>query len=113
MKTLFLACVLAFFGLSANAQSKNKNAKIEMHVDGNCEMCKKRIEKAAFSVSGVKSASWDVSTEKLNLIVNEQKTDTETIQKAIAKAGHDTEGVKASDDDYSNLHGCCKYERTE
>ena len=113
MKNLLLAITIAMFGFSVNAQDKDKNAKVAFHVDGNCEMCKKRIEKAAFSTPGVKSATWDISTETLTLIINEEKTSVETVQKAVAKAGHDNEGVKATAEEYSKLHACCAYERTE
>ena len=37
-------------------EKKSKNKKVEFKVAGNCEMCEKRIEKAAYSVKGVKSA---------------------------------------------------------
>jgi cation transport ATPase len=74
-------------------------------------LCKKRIEKAAFSVSGVKSAVWDIDTHQLNLILNEEKTTLLDVKKAVAKVGHDTDDVKATDEEYDNLHGCCKYER--
>ena len=113
MKNLLLAVTIALFGFSAHAQNKDKNAKVAFHVDGNCEMCKKRIEKAAIATPGVKSATWDISTETLSLIINEEKTNVETVQKAIAKVGHDNEGVKATAEDYSKLHTCCAYERTE
>ena len=42
-------------GVMAQEKQK-KNTKISFEVNGNCEMCKKRIEKAAFSVKGVKMA---------------------------------------------------------
>jgi len=29
----------------------------------------------------------------------------------LAKVGHDTDEVKATDEVYENLHHCCKYER--
>ena len=74
-------------------------------------MCKKRIEKAAFSVSGVKSAQWHSDDMILHLILNEEKSSVEDVKKAIAKAGHDTDSVRASDADYERLHGCCQYER--
>lgn len=104
--------LLSFVGFTAQAQNmKNKNAKVEFHVSGNCEMCKKRIEKAALSVPGVKSADWHMDCGTLYLIVNEQKTDGSTIQKSIAKAGHDTDEIKALKEDYDKLHTCCQYER--
>lgn len=112
MKNIILAMLLTFLGFAVQAQEvKNKNAKVEFHVSGNCEMCKKRIEKTALSVSGVKYADWHMDCGTLYLIVNEQKTDAPTIHKAIAKAGHDTDEVKALKEDYDKLHGCCQYER--
>ncbi|TWI02151.1 copper chaperone CopZ [Flavobacterium tiangeerense] len=112
MKKIIVVLILVFTGFTVQAQEiKNKNAKVEFHVSGNCEMCKKRIEKAALSVSGVKSADWHMDCGTLYLIVNEQKTDLLTIQKAIAKVGHDTNEVKALQEDYEKLHTCCQYER--
>ena len=110
MKKLVLIALVLISGLTF-AQEKSKKKKIEVVVAGNCEMCKARIEKAAFSVKGVKMANWDVETKKLSLMLNEFKTDSKTIQEKIAGIGHDTELVRASDDTYEALHGCCKYER--
>lgn len=90
---------------------KNKNAKYNVEVNGNCEMCKKRIEKAAFSVAGVKSATWHTDDHMLHLIINEEKCDVKSVENAIAKVGHDTKNVKATQEDYDKLHGCCQYER--
>ena len=99
-------------GFSTQAQEmKNKNARYGIEVNGNCDQCKKRIEKAAFSVSGVKSASWDIENHQLSLILNEKKSTIQDVEKAVAKVGHDTDEFKASDKDYENLHSCCKYDR--
>lgn len=101
-------------GFAVQAQEKkNKNAKHDIAVNGNCEMCKKRIEKAALSVSGVKSAQWHQDHQDLHLIIDENKCSIEDVSKALAKAGHDTEKVKAKDEDYERLHTCCQYERME
>ncbi|MFN8275315.1 MAG: heavy-metal-associated domain-containing protein [Flavobacteriaceae bacterium] len=111
MKTLMMMlCLLLTMG-NLQAQTKNKNAHYTIEVNGNCETCKKRIEKAALSVSGVKLANWDVATHELSLIINEEKTSILEVKKAIAKVGHDTDEVKAEDSVYENLHSCCKYER--
>ncbi len=107
-----MGMMLLFVTLSTQAQDKkNKNAKYEIEVGGNCDMCKKRIEKAAFSVKGVKSADYHLDNNVLYLIVNEEKCTILDIKKAIAKVGHDTDEVKATDEDYESLHGCCHYER--
>lgn len=112
MKNIFLVLMIALFSVTTQAQEKkDKNAKREIAVKGNCEMCKKRIEKAAYSVPGVKSAVWTPESQELILIVNEQKSSTGEIETAVAKAGHDTNNVKATDEAYGKLHECCSYDR--
>lgn len=107
-----VAILLMMISLVTVAQEKkSKNKKAEFKVNGNCEMCEKRIEKAAFSVKGVKSADWHVDHHDIHLIYDENKCSLADIKKAIAKAGHDTEDFKATNEDYEKLHGCCKYER--
>jgi mercuric ion binding protein len=112
MKKLFLTAVFILSGFLIQAQEKlNKNAKYEFEVNGNCDMCQSRIQKAAFSVSGVKSATWSVETHQLNIILNEEKATILEVKKAIAKAGYDTEEVKATSESYIKLPGCCQYDR--
>lgn len=104
--------LMTIVGFSAQGQEKkNKNAKYTTEVNGNCEQCQKRIQKAAYSVPGVKSASWSIETHQLTLIVNEEKCSLSDVKKAIAKVGHDADDVKATKEDYDNLHFCCQYER--
>lgn len=112
MKNITTGFLLAFVGLSIQAQEiKNKNAKYNTEVNGNCEQCQKRIQKAAYSVSGVKSAFWDMETHQLNLILNEEKTTLLEVKKAVAKAGHDALEIKSNAQDYEKLPTCCKYTR--
>jgi len=98
--------------VSINAQEKSKSKKVVIKVSGICDMCKDRIEKAAFKTKGVKSAEWSAENQSLSLIINERKTDVLTVQNSMAAIGHDTEAVQATDEAYNGLHGCCKYERT-
>jgi copper chaperone CopZ len=112
MKNILIGMMLLFVTLSTQAQDKkNKNAKYDIEVEGKCDMCKKRIEKAAFSVKGVKSADYHLDDNTLHLIINEEKCSILEVKKAIASIGHDTDEVKATDEVYENLHGCCHYER--
>ena len=112
MKKLILVLLVTITGFTARAQDqKNKNAKYNIEVNGNCDLCKKRIEKASLSVKGVKSAVWDVDSHQLSLILNEEKCSVKDVKNAIAKVGHDADDVKATDTDYENLHHCCQYER--
>lgn len=112
MKKIFFGIMLLVVTFSAQAQEKkNKNAKITTIVNGNCEQCQKRIQKAAYTVAGVKSAIWNIETHELSLILNEEKNTALDVKKAIAKVGHDTDVVKATKEDYDNLHSCCLYVR--
>lgn len=112
IKNVFLVLLMTVFTFSAQGQEKkSKNAKYTTEVNGNCEQCQKRIQKAAYSVAGVKSASWDVATHQLSLIINEEKCSLMDVKKAVAKVGHDTDSVKSTKEDYDNLHSCCQYDR--
>lgn len=112
MKNVILGLMVLLVSLSTQAQEKkNKNAKYEFEVNGNCEQCKKRIEKAAFSVPGVKSAQWHEDDHTLHVIINEEKCAVLEVKKAVAKAGHDTDEVKAEAASYDKLPGCCQYDR--
>jgi len=51
MKKIIVVVLLLFVGISSVAQvKKNKNAKHITKVNGNCEQCQKRIQKAAFCI---------------------------------------------------------------
>ncbi len=107
----FLSFLLvSFSGVDLQAQDK-KVEDIEITVLGNCGMCKERIERAAYTVRGVRQASWDVDEKKLTLSYRSDRTDQETIERAIAKVGHDTENFLADEETHANLHTCCVYPR--
>lgn len=110
-KRILLLVAFVAIAFSAHAQGKSKNAKVQFEVKGNCEMCKERIEKAAKLTKGVKFATWNVDTKEFYCIYNENKISELEIKKAIAKAGHDSEDVKATKEAYDSLHECCKYDR--
>ncbi|KAA6334248.1 hypothetical protein EZS27_017410 [termite gut metagenome] len=80
-----------------------------LSVQGNCEMCKERIEKAAKGVEGVTSATWDIEQKELQLDFDSNQTNADAISQAVAKVGHDTNKDKANDETYNALPGCCKY----
>ncbi|HEY4538467.1 MAG TPA: heavy-metal-associated domain-containing protein [Faecalibacter sp.] len=111
MRTLLTMALVAVMGISAQAQ--NKNAKHELHVKGNCGMCKERIEKAAYGVAGVKTADWNADSQTLRIILNEKKNGVDAVEDAIVKVGHDTNDKKADTKVYESLHTCCLYDREE
>jgi len=107
MNKLFLTFLLAMLSFTTSAQEKNK--KMTMEVDGRCEMCKMRIEKAALDVKGVKYALWDIPSHQLSLVIDERKTDPMKIKTALVQVGHDTKELKATEAAYNTVHPCCKY----
>jgi copper chaperone CopZ len=112
MRNIIIVLAVLLAGFTANAQvKKNKNAKYVTEVNGNCEQCQRRIQKAAFAVDGVKSAVWNIETHQLSLILNEEKCSLLDVKSAVAKVGHDTDQVKAKKEDYESLHHCCMYVR--
>jgi Cu(I)/Ag(I) efflux system membrane fusion protein len=100
--------------MSANSEGFTQSealAKATFKVSGNCDLCKERIEKAAKSVKGVSMAVWDVNTKKIQVAFNPKEPNSDAIQKAIAKVGHDTDKFKASDEVYKQLPECCLYRK--
>ena len=47
IKNVILVFVLFISVSGLSQEKKNKNAKYDIEVSGNCDLCKKRIEKAA------------------------------------------------------------------
>lgn len=104
-KLFLLSFLFIFIAQFSFAQSKKET----FSVSGECGMCKKKIETAAKN-AGATYAAWDIDSKKLS-VKYKSASSIEKIQQAIADSGYDTEGVKASEDAYSKLHECCKYER--
>ncbi|HEX2394678.1 MAG TPA: ATPase [Bacteroidales bacterium] len=106
-----LVAVITASGMFAQVHDHSKILKSDtIRVAGKCGMCKSRIEEAA-KIKGVSKADWNSSTNLLVLVYDPGVTSTESVQKLIASAGHDTEKFKAEDKVYNSLPGCCKYNR--
>lgn len=103
-KLMLLMMIISISGVFAQ---EVKTEKID--VNGKCGMCKTRIEKAALSIDGVKTADWNIETHVLEVTYNKSKTSSDEIQKKIADVGHDTEKYKADDKVYNTLPACCRY----
>lgn len=108
MKTSFyILLVSLWFYNSLKAQISTT-----FFVDGVCGMCQERIEKAA-NVNGVKKVHWDIEKKELSVIYLPDYIDEIAIHKAVAKVGHDTKMIKATDSAYNSLHHCCLYREDE
>lgn len=109
IKSIALGALL-FMGTQVFAQEASIT-KDTFKVWGNCDMCKKTIEKAANSVDGVNSANWSTSKKIITVKYDSNKTSVEDIKLAIVASGYDVAEHKATDEAYNNLHKCCQYDR--
>lgn len=104
---IFFLSIFLFSNFSA--QTKTFKAKVE----GNCGMCKERIETAAKSDKNVKSAVWSMNKKVLTVSYDASKTDKKAVLKSVAEVGHDNEMFRASDKSYDDLDACCQYDRPD
>ena len=109
LKKIMMTISLLLSVLVMNAQIKN--AKTEtVKIFGNCGMCQTKIEKAG-NLKNVAKVDWDADTKLATLTYDERKTNQDEILKRIALVGYDNEKFLAPDKAYSNLPGCCQYDR--
>ncbi|VAW15657.1 Probable Co/Zn/Cd efflux system membrane fusion protein [hydrothermal vent metagenome] len=112
MKKTILTTIVLILTVTVNfAQSKSVETEATFGVRGNCGMCKSTIEKAANSIDGVSSATWDKENKKIDVSFDATKTSLDKIHNAIAASGYDTDKVKADGKAYNNLAGCCQYDK--
>ena len=107
-KILVAITVLLSF---TSCNSQIKNAKTEtVKIYGNCDMCKKKIEKAG-NLKSIAKVTWDDKTQIATLIYDAKKTNQDEILKRIALVGYDSDKFLAPDKTYSKLDKCCQYDR--
>lgn len=97
-------------------QQQDSIKKESFKVYGNCEMCKKKIERAAKKVNGVKSATWNVESKIVTIqydeyMLSKNGKSIDNVSMKIAEAGYDNQYYKAEDKAYNALPKCCQYER--
>lgn len=107
-KVLSMMMVMSTITASLFAQNAPKTDTFKVY--GNCNMCKKRIEKAA-TLSGVTKAEWNVTSKVMTISYDPAKVTNDALQQKIAASGHDTEKATAPEGVYTQLPGCCQYER--
>ncbi len=111
MKNVLLVIITLIFIYACSSPSKSVTQKA-LHVYGNCEKCKARIEKAA-TLNGVSKLNWNVDSKLLSCDIDTVVVTVDQVLKAIAKAGHDNETYPADDYVYDKLPVSCQYERIE
>ncbi len=122
MKTikLLLATVIAlvtFLSASAQSHKTQRTAGISttiIKVYGECSMCKKKIETAAYSIAGIKSAVWNEDSKLLTIKYSVFKKEAiDNVQRKIASPGYDTEQYRSDDAAYLKLPDCCQHQRKQ
>jgi copper chaperone CopZ len=108
---LLLTAHVLFAFASCSAQMKNART-VTVHVNGDCEMCERTIEKVAY-VKGEAEADWDVDAKTARISYDSTRTTLDAVLKRIAHAGYDSEQYLAPDAAYAALPGCCQYQRTD
>jgi mercuric ion binding protein len=103
--TLILLTVL--FPLSIFGQEQ-KTRTIEFHVESVCAMCEKSIENA-LDARGIISGDYNLETQLATVIFKPWKISESEIHTLINEAGYDTDKSRCTDEQYSRVHGCCKY----
>ena len=106
---ILIVFVLAL--ITNNSYAQIKNSKTEtIKIYGNCSMCETNIEKAG-NIKKMAKVDWNEKTKVAEITYNTEKTNTDEILKRIAAAGYDSDKFSAPDEVYSELHGCCQYDR--
>jgi Cu(I)/Ag(I) efflux system membrane fusion protein len=82
-----------------------------LSVEGNCDMCKTRIDAAASGVALVRYASWDPDGKLLTVYYKGARPSNDAVETAVAAVGHDTEHHRAPDEVYEKLPECCLYRK--
>ncbi len=111
MKKFLFAAFLVIISSAAIAQ-KNKPVTISFRVEGICGMCEKKIE-SALDAKGILTADYQLDTNTATVTYNPKKITEDRIHFLINEMGYDTEKSKATDEQYSRTHGCCKYREQE
>lgn len=116
---IILLSAIAFTSVEGFATAESNAVKIvhndvetqKFKVYGNCGMCKKTIESALKGVDGIKNATWNVETKMMEVTFDAHEITLLEIKEKIAEVGYDTEEVRADEDVYNELPGCCQYDR--
>ena len=108
---ILVATIVLLSITSSNAQIKNQKTET-VKIFGNCGMCESTIEKSG-NMKNQSNVDWNKDTKMATILYDSTKTSKNEILKRIALAGYDSDTFLAPNDTYSNLSGCCQYERAK
>ena len=107
--TLFAVLILMYSCKTGEtAGAKTTMQTVEILTAAQCDMCKTSIEGKLMGTRGVRSANLSMTTKKVTVKYNPEKTSPEEIRKAITSLGYDADNEKGDPEVYKNLPACCK-----
>ena len=107
--SLALSYALAFGTLAVAAcyTAETRTAKIKVPT-AQCMMCANNIDEALKKVDGVTEVNVDMDVKVVSVTYDATRTDTATMERAIAAAGYQANQAPADSTAYASLPGCCK-----
>jgi len=105
---LLAGVLMLVHGLNAQDKSPGRDTTIRFKVEGVCEMCKERIEKA-YDRKGIQFAEWNPLDKMVTIRYNPAQITVEKLHQWAADVGHSTELRAARQTVYLNLPECCRY----
>jgi len=117
MKHLFLAFAFTLFAVTMgfaqqsdqSTATTKKTETVTIAVESiQCGMCKKNLEKAVKKVEGVEKVKVDLDTKIASVTFLPAKTNLESLENAIIKAGYSANEKKPDAEAYEKLDECCK-----
>ncbi|MFO0358941.1 MAG: heavy-metal-associated domain-containing protein [Flavobacteriales bacterium] len=112
MKHISILILGLFISLTSFSQESKKPVSITFRVEGICGMCEKSIE-SALDAKGIVAADYNLDTNIATVTYKPSKISEEQIHKLVTARGYDTDTYKASEEEYSKTHDCCKYREQE
>ncbi len=117
MKHLFLTSAFVLFAVAMgfsqqpqkSASTSKKTETVTIAVESiQCGMCRKNVEKAVKKVEGVETVKVDLETKMASVTFLPARTNLESLENAITKAGYSANERKPDAEAYEKLDECCK-----
>lgn len=104
---IIISATLIAFNLKAQ-DSQPKESTIVIKTSAVCGMCVETIQKGYAFEKGVKSSSVDLEANTVTVTFRNNKTDVETVRKALTHMGYSADDMDPEPKAYEELHYCCK-----
>ncbi len=112
LKSVFIIATFFIFSNTTVAQKTNQKAVIKttLYCDhcAVCETCGELFKTEMLKIKGLKMFELNEEAMTFTIYYNAKKTDLQAIKESISMLGYDADDVKANEEAYEKLDGCCK-----